>query len=322
MKWRWPLAIAGIAVLAIGGGFWFQKVSAADATQARIGGLCGDVAEAISRAQIDMAACLELLTRLDRLEQEFDLDDARLLRARAQLMVALEMSAAKIWQVVEVLVSGQDVAVEDLLLGAQIRKRRHAETGERDHAVSAAGLAELHFELTNDPASLQLAWQMASRADQQDRATGFAEILAKDFADTDAGRLVKSLAAFYAGYGTKRELDPAALQELVVLERELPEVPEELSIALAAQGVSGNQEQQLAALGRLETVVKTYSTSVLARELLAIGHWRQQTLADCTTSRFHFDWLLRNHPRHQAVSAWQRMRTEVQVLLERLEKGR
>ncbi len=64
---------------------------------------------------------------------------------------------------------------------------------------------------------------MASRADQQDRATGFAEILAKDFADTDAGRLVKSLAAFYDGLAgpamSKRERLNLYLESTAVARR-------------------------------------------------------------------------------------------------------
>jgi hypothetical protein len=67
--------------------------------------------------------------------------------------------------------------------------------------------------------------------------------------------------------------------------------------------------------------VRTYRSSILVRELLALGFVKLRTVRGCEQSQFHLDWLLRNHPENRSAELWRRLRQAVASELRRLRKG-
>ncbi|MHC4813180.1 MAG: hypothetical protein ACYTGW_08170 [Planctomycetota bacterium] len=315
------LAVIGIGVVAVGAaGTWFYSWSKDAAEEERLAKLQQEVVAETGRSPVDVKACQALLLKLTR--DPRGADEPRLIRGRVQLMMLLGKPAAQAWDVVEVLVDRTDAGPEDLLLGARILERRHWETGKTSEAFRAARLAEQHFERTGEVVSLPMAWWLSFRAGDEEGTARIATRLANDFADTASARLVAALDAFYDEYLSERKLDKVALAKLAALDRELEATPAELTIALAAVDIQGAAREEIQqGVDSLETLLRTFHSSLLGRELIAIGLFRLQTVADCEQSLFHFDWLLRNHPENRAAADWRRIRGLVQDELERLRKG-
>jgi len=71
----------------------------------------------------------------------------------------------------------------------------------------------------------------------------------------------------------------------------------------------------------LDALVKSYRSSILVRELLALGYVKLRTVQGCEQSLFHLDWLLKNHPDNPAAELWRNLRPAVLGEMERLRKG-
>lgn len=321
MKRGLMLAAIGVGVVAAGvaaAGFYSWSKDAAE--EQRLAELYQGVVAETGRRPVDVQACQALLLKLTR-DPRGD-DDPRLIRGRAELMLLLGKPTQQAWDVLEVLVTGLDAMPEDLLLGARILERRHAETGQASQAFLAAQLAEQHFQRTGEAESLLMAWLLSFRAEDQDGAARFASTLASEFADSVSTRLVAALAGFYGSYlGNARRVDEVAVQTLAALDREVETSPPELTIALAAKDIWGSIEQVHSALDRLDALVKSYGSSILARELLALGYAKLRTVDGFEQSLFHLGWLLKNHPDNQAAELWRNLRLAFQKELERLRKG-
>jgi hypothetical protein len=121
--------------------------------------------------------------------------------------------------------------------------------------------------------------------------------------------------------GTPRKVDKASLDTLAALDVQVEDAPPELTVALAVRDIDGSLEQVQAALERLEVLTKSYRSSILARELLALGYVKLRTVQGCEQSLFHLDWLLKNHPDKPAAEFWRNLRPAVAGELERLRKG-
>lgn len=312
-------AIAIVAVAAGGAALWFISWSKRTEEDKHLAELCGEVVKETTRTPVDVEACGALLQRLSR-DPRRD-DDPRLVRGRVELMLLLGKPTQQAWEVLEPLVTSADAGPEDLLLGARIMERRHAETGQASLAFRGALLAEEHFKATRKPESLLMAWLLAFRAEDKNTQARLAGTLAREFAESPSARLVAALEIFYKGYLRDRSLDKGALQTLAGLDRELDTAPPELTTALAARDIEGTLEQVQAALDRLEALTKTYRSSILARELLAVGYVKLRTVQGCEQSLFHLDWLLKNHPDKPAADFWRNLRPAVAAELERLRKG-
>lgn len=313
------LAATGVLVVAVGlTAGWFYSWSKKTAAKQRLADLHQEVMTETSRRPVDVEACRSLLRKLTRAPGRAD---PRLVRGRAELMLLLDMPTQQALDVLEMQLTGSDATPEDRLLGARILERRHAETGEASQAFRGARLAEQHCRDTGQPGSLRTAWLLSFRAGDEDGMARIETTLANDFGGSVPARLVAALSGFYRGYLRNRAVDEATVRKLAALDREIESAPPELTIALASRDIDGSIEQVQSALDRLEALVKSYRSSVLARELLAIGHAKLRTVDGCEQSLFHLDWLLNNHPENGAVEVWRNLRSAVRRELERLRKG-
>lgn len=315
--------LAAIGVVAVAGGgaaLWFVSWSNRTAEEKHLAALCSEVAGEIRRTPVDLEACRALWEKLGR--EPGRNHDPRLVRGRVELMLLLGKPTQQAWDVLEPVVTRQDAGPEDLLLGARVLERRHAETGDVSLAFRGSLLVKQHFDATGNVESLLMAWLLAFRAGDKQTTSRLASLMAAEFADSVPARLVAGLTAFFDSYlGRPRGVDKEALTTLAALDRDVEAAPPELTIALAVGNIDGTLEQVQAALDRLEDLTKSYRSSILARELLALGYVKLRTVQGCEQSLFHLDWLLKNHPDEPAADLWRNLRPAVERELERLRKG-
>jgi hypothetical protein len=240
---------------AVGGGYYvYERTQRA----AEIEALLAAVETELGRKDLDRSE----LTRLARRVTAHPASTVAppLIRARARLQLRLDQ-LQDAWETQSLLALDPERAEPaDLLLGARILERLHATRGAAGNAAQAMGLAQRHYDRTGEPGSLLLAWQCATRAQQQPDAERIAARLASEHPRSWEARVVAALGAF----------DPAANDARSVLEtlaREAPTVPEELDLALALVELQRGNLAGGASL--LDGVLERFPVSVEARVLRA-----------------------------------------------------
>ena len=245
----------------------------------------------------DAAACRELLRESLSLAGSEEVRE--LIRGRAWLEFLLGRSQRSL-QVLEPVLD-MDATPEDDALAARVLKVRHAETGDGAYAHRASHYAKAHFDAIGDVESLFLAWQMQVRREDDERRKELGAALQAAAPESPQARLAKALVAY-----PLRE-DKAARAGLVALAEEFPVLPEELDIALAVFEIEEN-----ATIGdgmeRIERVLKTFPSSIVARTWGATGAMRQKNF---DRAESWLGWLLDNHPTHRMAKVWKGLADQV-----------
>jgi tetratricopeptide (TPR) repeat protein len=258
-------------------GVGYVLVSSARAVEADVVELLQAAEAELRREQPDRTAIAPLLRRMAEHERA---EDARLLRARAGLELALGRPHAA-WKVLETLVLRAEVDASTLQLAARVHTELHALRGDVADVDRAMTFARQHYELTGDVESLFIAWQSARRGGRAEETREFVEQLTSRHPESVQARIA---AAVDAG---------ASLAALQALEREVSTSPVELEFMIAVrllEDEGGNVDE---AIDRITAVLRAYPASIDARNLAALAYHR----AGARERRDgHLDWLLKNAP--------------------------
>ena len=296
------LLIALLLVVAAAGVFWLQqqRQEAAETVRRTLEQVDGELA----RTPLDRSALGDLLRRL------LELPDAGRLptvtRARARIRLAQEQ-LVEAWDLMGPLAQALEPDPVDLLLGARILTRRNAMNGDRGDARRAQGLAERHCELTGEPASLLLAWQVAHRAGD----TSEEQRLAGQLVDQAPGSLEAELVSGWYGFlaqGGAQRVTMSDLRDLEIRFGGSPggEVPLELEILLAVGLLQTEEEEDLGeAVDRISFLLRNYQAVVDLRHYAAVADYAR---GEVGSRNAHLDWLLQNAPQDPRRPQWQQLR--------------
>ena len=297
------LVIGLLLMAAAAGVFWLrqQQQEAAETVRRTLEQVEGELA----RTPLDRSALGDVLRRLRELP---DADQLRLVtRARARIRLAQDR-LVEAWELLGPLAQAVEPDPEDLWLGARILTRRNALNGDRGDARLAQGLAERHYQLTGEPASLLLAWQAAHRAGDTAEERRLASQLVDRAPGTLQAELVTSWYVFLDEDGHER-ITMSDLRDMEISFGQSPggEVPLELEILLAVGLLRTEEEQDLReAVDRLSFLLPNYQAVVDLRDYAAVA---DQVRGDVGSRNNHLDWLLENAPQdHPRRALWQQLR--------------
>lgn len=279
--------MAGLVVVAGVGFWWWQQSRAAGAA---VQSVLQETEAELARTQVDRDALGRLRLRLLELP---DADsDPDVVRALARVLTATGRFA-EAWDRLSALAVAPDAEAMDLQLGADILRRVHALNGDLEDARQARALAQRHHDLTSDPASLLLAWQLAHRSlDGAEEARLRDQLLQEHPASLET-ELVTTWGAFFAPDGAER----VPMDRLVQLENRFERVPLELDIMLIVALLQRSQDE--ADLG-----AAVDRAAALLPENQAIPDLRYYSAiiallrGDQQAHDAHRDWLLKNAPNH------------------------
>lgn len=289
-----PRALVGVLALVIfagGAAFYFSPNTATGLDAAGLS-LLQRVEVERGREPPDTAACRALLLAL--LKHPESKTQADLIRGQSWLNLLLGRTD-KAWDLVEPSLEIRDLPA-DQILGAQILKRRHADSGAVDQAHRAATLAEEHFAATGAVSSLFLAWQMALRAGDAEAT----KRLAGDFATAGPASPEARLVAALQGFPRQVKATRATLEGLI---GSFAVIPEELELGLAWLELA-NEKTVGDGLERVERVLKNFPSSITGR---LIGAAAASALKDWDRAGPWLAWLLEKHPHHQDAAIWRKL---------------
>lgn len=289
------IGVAALVVVGAAAGYYFLSDDGGGGLDSA-GQSLARQAEAAATAKVpDASTCRKLLQSI--LSHPQRREHRALMHAEAVLHLALGNSR-QAWDAISP-AAGLGAAPADAWLAARIQKRRHAETGTEDLGRQAGIRAEEHFDATGELPALFLAWQMAVRIEDRDRAKELAQRFAAH-ADTPAGRVVACLPE----YPTQVPKAAEARAELRALLDEFDPVPEEVLLANAWVEIE-DIDTALTGMKRAEGVLKTFAASIYARFLISLAAIR---LERWQLAEQNARWLIQNHPQHPlAKDLWPRM---------------
>lgn len=287
------VAFGALVVLAVGGsaaGLWWQRARAEADERAK---LIADVAIEENRSPIDRGALAQLNRRIETL-----LDRAphpELLRARARVALASQLPEDAVQALEELQATGKAEPVDQVLL-ARALAARHAAAGRSDDAGRAAQLALDQFEAQREPALGLLAWQCASRIEDQDLAARAVERLRSLAPESFEAKVVAALADF-------RPDDAASVSAVRSLASERRVAEADLALALV-DVLAEDEVTRGKGIAEVTRVLGEIPASKPAR-LVAVA--ASDRAGDAVGRATHLRWLLKNYPDDPRATQWDQM---------------